>query len=188
MDTSRGIVRNQQRLRVRNALVIVVALAALFCAGYVMPFDGDAGNASPMNEVAPATRLRKQDSAFSLLIEAYRQFHNHLIQSDYDRQRRAAARLPDRESRRQALALVERERDLRVRKLCTQLATFAVAYDYSRQRDQRNEGISVPRAVDADAAAEELKEFVVIVPPAGNSSKPGTIPADAVLRDKQPSR
>ena len=85
-------------------------------------------------------------------------------------------------ARNEVLTLAKQERELRVRKLCVQLGNFGIAYDHARQTDQEREGVTVPHEVNTDAAADVLKDFVVITPPSGRS-----LPADAVLRDKRPA-
>jgi len=106
--------------------------------------------------------LRNQDAAFSLLIEAYQQVQNGLIQSDYNARLQAAAKLTDMEQRRRVIALARQERDLRVQKLTGQLGNLSTTYDYARQRDEREAGIAVPSNVDPRAAAAKLRDFLVI--------------------------
>ena len=139
------------------------------------------------NPPVAEANLQTQDFAFSLLIETYRQFQNNLIEFDYENRRCAANSLTNGVARQEAIGLAEQERELRVRKLCVQLGSLGLSYDYSRKNDERNEGLTVPHQVNTDAAAEELKDFIVVVPSKGN--KPSTsIPADAVLRDQPPGR
>ena len=83
-------------------------------------------------------------------------------------------------ARAQASALAKQERELRINKLCVQLGNMAIAYDHARQNDELREGVTVPHEVNTDAAADALKDFVVITP-AGPA-----IPAETVLRDRRP--
>jgi len=113
--------------------------------------------------------LRNQDAAFSLLIRAYRQVikayqqvQNGLIQSDYDVRLQAAAKLTGAEQPRRVIALARQESDLHVQKLSAQLGNLSTTYDYARQRDEREAGISVPSNVDPKTAAATLLDFVVI--------------------------
>jgi hypothetical protein len=151
------------------------ALAGLFCtstfASELAPGRSD-----------PVAELRHQDSAFSLLIEVYRQLQSRLIESDYDARLKAAADLPDLKIRRRVTALAKQEHDLRIKKLYGQLGNLATTYDYARQRDEREAGVAVPSAIDTATAAESLKNFVVITP-AGGDSLSSVIPARTVLLD-----
>lgn len=162
---------------------MAVVVASFFC----VPLP--AVTVTEQKQSDPATEIRTQDSAFSLLIESYRQLQNNLIQSDYEARVRAAAQLPDRAGRDHVIALAKTERDLRVRKLCVQLGNMGLAYDYSRRLDEHREGITVPHAVNTDAAAKQLKNFVILVPPDNDAtnypSEP--IPAKVILRDKPPA-
>jgi hypothetical protein len=139
----------------------------------------------------PVSELRNRDSAFSLLIEAFRQLQSRLIQTDYEARLRAAAQLDNLKTRRQVVVLAKQERDLRLKKLYGQVATLNTTYDYSRKVDEREAHVVVPSNVDTAAAARKLKDFVVITPasaglPDSNDGK--TIPASVVLADGAPTR
>ena len=138
----------------------------------------------------PVSELRNRDSAFSLLIEAFRQLQARLIQSDYEARLRAAASLDNLKTRRKVVVLAKQERDLRLKKLYGQLATLNTAYDYSRDIDEREARVVVPKNVDTVAAAAKLKDFVVLTPASvglPSSSAEKTIPASFVLAADAPT-
>ena len=138
----------------------------------------------------PVSELRNDDSAFSLLIEAYRQLQNNIIQVDYDARLQAASGLTDVKTRRQVIALAKQERELRLRKLYGQVSNLSTTYDLNRQRHEREAGIEVPSTVDTTAAAEKLKDFVVLTPATENVSDIASIksvPARTVLLDTRPT-
>lgn len=151
------------------------ALTALFCVSTFASEITSEDSAEPKAD--PIAELRHQDSAFSILIEAYRQLQSYLIQSDYDTRLKAAGELTDLKTRRRVTVLATQERDLRMKKLYGQLDNLTTAYDYARQRDERAAGVETPSAVDTTAAAERLKDFVVITPDAG------AMPARTVFLD-----
>ena len=96
------------------------------------------------------------------------------------------ADLSDLKTRRRVTVLAKQERDLRMKKLYGQLGNLATTYDYTRQRDEREAGVHVPNAIDTAAAAEKLKDFVVIAPAMGDSISSGRLqvmPASTVLLD-----
>ena len=140
-----------------TGLRTLAALAALALAALL-----SAGASAQEKKPDVVGELRNQDAAFSLLIEAYQQVQNGLIQSDYDARLQAAAKLTDVEQRRRVIALARQERDLRVQKLSGQLGNLSTTYDYARQRDEREAGIAVPSNVDTRAAAVKLRDFLVI--------------------------
>jgi hypothetical protein len=138
----------------------------------------------------PVSELRNRDSAFSLLMEAFRQLQSQLIQTDYESRLRAAAQLDNLKTRRQVIVLAKQERDLRLKKLYGQLETLNTTYDYSREIDQREAHVIVPKNVDTVAAANKLKNFVVITPAAAglpSSAREKTIPASYVLAADAPT-
>jgi len=104
------------------------------------------------------------DSAFSLLLETYRQFQNNLIQSDCRNRLSAAASLSDVTTRKKVIALARQERDLRLKRLTAQLVAFSAAYDHSCRHAEREFGVTSRAEVDMKGAARELRGFVVIAP------------------------
>ena len=112
----------------------------------------------------PVSDLRNQDSAFSLLIESYRQMQTFMIEGDYDKRLRGASLVKDAKDREHIETLAAQERDLRLAKLRTTLGGFNAAYDTSRHESERNAGIQVPSEVDINAANEKLRKFVPFTP------------------------
>jgi hypothetical protein len=176
-------------LALGSALAVALICTASY-AGNLNPSDGSTDPAATGQKSDPVSELRNQDGAFSILIEAYRQLQSHLIQADYEARVGAAARLTDLKVRRQVTVLARQERDLRLQKLYGQLTTMSTAYDYTRQRDEREAGIDEPSHVDTAAAAEKLKDFVVLTPAGDSRADIGsvkTMPATTVLLDTRPS-
>lgn len=119
----------------------------------------------------PVCEVQAQDSAFSLLIEAYRQFQSRQIQLDYESRLRAAAGLgkeadslvigttlnSTRTLRAWIEVLAEKERDLRLEQLQTRVVNFATAYQCARKGDELAVEQPVPSKVNIPAAAQQLK-------------------------------
>jgi len=119
----------------------------------------------------PVCELQAQDSAFSLVIEAYRQFQSRQIELDYEARLKAAADLgqgPDslviattltstRTMRAWIEALAEKERDLRLEQLQTRVANFTTVYHCARKADEIAVEHPVASKVDAGVAAQQLK-------------------------------
>lgn len=112
----------------------------------------------------PVSNLRNQDSAFSLLIESYRQMQTFMIEGDYDKRLRAAALVKDPKERGHIETLAAQERELRLAKLHGMLEGFGAAYDTSRRESERAAGIHVESEVDIKAANEKLRKFVPFTP------------------------
>jgi hypothetical protein len=167
----------------------VVLVATTFAAEINARDDSATASATGRN-TNPVSELRNDDSAFSLLIEAYRQFQNHLIQMDYNARLHAASLLTDIKVRRQVTVLAKQERELRIRKLYGQVDNLSTTYDLNRQRLEREAGVEAPSTVDTTAAAEKLRNFVVLTPATESASDIGsikTIPARTVLLDTRPA-
>ncbi len=176
-------------LALGSALAVALICTASY-AGNLNSSDEPTGSAATEQKTDPVSELRNQDGAFSILIEAYRQLQSHLIQSDYQARLEAADHLADVKVRRQVIVLARQERDLRLQKLYGQLTNMSTTYDYSRQRDEREAGVDVPSHVDTAAAAEKLKDFVVLTPAGDSRADIGSvksIPATTVLLDTRPS-
>jgi len=125
---------------------------------FLMSVFGD-NSRGARSSVDAAPELRNQDAAMSLLLEAFRQIQDSVIQSDYDSRIRAAQSLGDVEVRQTVAILADIERHLRSRKLGKQVGNLLTAYEYARKSDEREAGVSVPSAVDLEAAANTLKDF-----------------------------
>jgi len=151
----------------------------------------------------PVCQIQSQDAAFSLLMETYRQFQSYQIQADYQERQRAIAGMRDggdslvisstskgqQTLRTFMLALAQREYDLRMQKLQTEVVNFQSAYGCVRRMDEEEAGEPVSSRVDMRAAADQLKNFVILS--SGpllradlRSAKP--VPASAVLVDAPP--
>jgi hypothetical protein len=152
----------------------------------------------------PVCELRAQDSAFSLLIEAYRQFQSRQIQIDYERRLRSAANLgnqPDslvigttlnstRTLRAWVEVLAEKERDLRLEQLQTRVVNFATAYQCVRKEDETALEEPVANKGDAPAAARELKTLRMLALGSPVSADFQTVvsrPAASIFLDSPPT-
>ena len=152
----------------------------------------------------PVCELQAQDSAFSLLIEAYRQFQSRQIQIDYERRLRSAAELgnqPDslvigttlhstRTLRQRVEVLAEKERDLRLEQLQTRVVNFATAYQCARRGDESALEKPVANKADAGAASRELKTLRVLALGSPASADFPTVvsrPAASIFLDSAPA-
>jgi hypothetical protein len=113
-------------------------------------------------QVKAASEPEKQDTAFSLLIEAFGEVQGAFIENDYQTQLQAAGSMADTASRRHACELAGQERDLRLGKLKRQLTEMALTYHYSRQTDERDTAASESEKVDPAAASRSLRTFILI--------------------------
>jgi hypothetical protein len=148
----------------------------------------------------PVCELRSQDAAMSLLLEAYRQFQSHQIESDFEGRLKAAnAMSQERGSlviassstgvqtlRAFVVMLAEKERDLRFEQLQTQVVNFRSAYGCARRIDEEQLDTTVPTAIDTRKAASKLRNFNIIAPGTlarANFRSPRAISASTVLLD-----
>jgi hypothetical protein len=138
----------------------------------------------------PISELRNQDTAFSLLMEAFRQIQGRIIQNDYEARIRAAHALSDLKTRRYVAELAKEERDLRVEKLYHQLGNLNLTYDHARRDDARALAVAdVPVHIDTGHVAKTLMDFVFVAPTAPDKNgeiKATTVPARDYLLDKMP--
>ncbi len=136
------------------------ALATWAVVGLIglTPALAPAANA-PGSSPNPVLELQNQDAALSLLLEAFRQAQTSLIQADYDSRLLAANSLTEAGARRSVALLADLERDLRTEKLTRQLRNLLRAYECARRDDEHDAGLSVPSAVDLEAAATRLRDF-----------------------------
>jgi len=163
----------------------VCALAILWAASMAVPrlqaqTDAvrDPGEDTDTGHVA---KIQNQDSAFSLVLEAYRQFQSYIIQHDYEAQLAAARQLPDRFARWEAIALAKKERQLRVNRLGTRLLELSATYGYARRQEEQADGVNAPSAVDPADASEKLHDFVVIAPDPQSGNAARSIPVTTLL-------
>lgn len=138
----------------------------------------------------PISELRNQDTAFSLLMEAFRQIQGRIIQNDYEARIRAAHALSDLKTRRYVAELAKEERDLRVEKLYHQIGNLSLTYDHTRRDDTRALAVAdAPEHIDTKRAAKTLMDFVFVAPTAPDKNgeiKATAVPAKNYLLDKMP--
>lgn len=169
-------------------LAMVMMAAGAMAA---VSFAGDSVGAKLRTYCDPVCELRTQDAVFSLLVEAFREYHGYQIEKDYAYRVEAASQInvdrtgffiEDHSPTMQRLQefvmlLAGKERDLRVAHLQVQVENLETAYNCVRRRDERSIGQVVPSQVDTRAAAANLREFVIV--------KPGSL-AKADLKNSKP--
>jgi hypothetical protein len=146
----------------------------------------------------PVCELRSQDSAFSLLLEVFRQHQAYRIETDYQYRLQRIAEKQDHDSeffiesnseglkmlRRFVYGLARQERGLRMVKLETQVSNLQAAYSCVRKIDEDYLGEKVAKNLDRRAAQEKIKDLVIIHPDTlakGDVTHARTVPADLVL-------
>ena len=151
----------------------------------------------------PVCEVQAQDSAFSLMIEAYRQFQGRQIQLDYEARLRAAAGLgkdadsliigttlnSTRTLRAWIEVLAEKARDLRLEQLQTRVVNFSTAYHCARKGDELAVEQSVPSKVDMPAAAHQLKTLRLLAlgsPTKADFQRVTSTPAADIFLDAAP--
>jgi hypothetical protein len=180
------------RVMKHKGLALWLTLSVLICPFSFSAETKDEAAPQSVTENTPTNavlELRNQDSAFSLLIEAFRQVQGRVIQTDYEAHIKAANGLDGLEARRRVVALANEERDLRVKKLYHQLGNLCTTYDTTRHDDERAANVEVPVNVDTTHAAKTLMDFVFIAPAPNDKSdenKTQAIPAGSYLLDKLP--
>jgi hypothetical protein len=177
-----------------KGLALGLTLSMLVCTSSfsVESTDGSVSQPSTQTKSAdPIAELRNQDSAFSLLIEAFRQVQGRIIQNDYEARIKAANSLSDLKTRRYVVGLAKEERNLRVEKLYHQIGNLDLTYDHTRRDDERALTVAdVPMHLDAGHAAKTLMDFVFVAPTAPDKNgeiKTTTVPAKNYLLDKMPN-
>ena len=153
----------------------------------------------------PVCEVQAQDSAFSLLIETYRQFQGRQIQLDYESRLRAAAGLgkeadsliigatlnSTRTLRAWIEVLAEKERDLRLEQLQTRVVNFTTAYQCARKGDELAADQPVPSKVDMPAAAQQLKTLRLLAlgsPTKADFQRVTSTPAADIFLDTAPAK
>jgi hypothetical protein len=148
----------------------------------------------------PICELRSQDTAFAMLIEAFREFQSHQIQTDFDQRLRAIAGIGEErgsliiQTKLQGVQtfrflveeLAKKERDLRMERLQTQVANFHTAYGCMRRVDEEEIGELVAKRVDTKAAAAKLRTFSIVAlgsPATADYRVVKAVPASAVFLD-----
>jgi hypothetical protein len=178
-----------------TGLALGLTLSMLVCTPSfcIEPTDAPATRpAAQSKSVDPIAELRNQDTAFSLLMEAFRQIQGRIIQNDYEARIKAAHALSDLKTRRYVAELAKEERDLRVEKLYHQIGNLNLTYDHARRDDARALAVAdVPVHLDTGHAAKTLMDFVFVAPTAPDRNgeiKATTVPAKNYLLDKMPDR
>jgi hypothetical protein len=157
-----------------------------------------------LRDCDPVCEVQAQDSAFSLLIEAYRQFQSYQIEQDFQARLRAAAGLNERENgtliidtHSQALQtlrawveeLARKERELRFEQLHERVANFHTAYNCARRLDEDEVGFPVANRVDTRSAANEIRSYNIIA--LGSATTPlrtvKASPASSIFFDAPPA-
>ena len=162
-----------QSLKIALLIGFAVGLAARTQAASTSPrtVEPTAVAKRITNHCDPVCELRAQDSAFALLIEAYREFQSRQIELDYEARLRAAAGLgkdadslvidttlnSTRTLRAWIEVLAEKERELRLQQLQTRVANFTTAYHCARKDDEL--AVEQPVAIKPgpEAAARQLR-------------------------------
>ncbi|NQU11813.1 hypothetical protein HQ590_13545 [bacterium] len=149
--------------------------AALLAAGVLAVSAGGAPPVATATTVRspadPVAEMQNQDSAFSLLMECYRQLQLSLIEIEYEHRLDEADKVTDSTARKLARAEAEHHAEERVRKLGSDLENMLVAYQAARSHREREAGIRVPHQVDRHKAARALREYVAFQPPDEGSDR-----------------
>jgi hypothetical protein len=139
------------------------------------------------NPADPMSELQNQDTAFSLLIEGFREVQGRIIQNDYQARIKAANALDDLKTRRRVVKLAKEERQLRIEKLYHQIGNLTLTYRRAQDDDSQAVAVDVPVHVDTGHAATTLTHYVFIAPAALDKDgeiKTTTVPAMNYLLDK----
>jgi hypothetical protein len=140
-------------------------------------------------ESGPISKLQNQDTAFSILIEAFRQIQGRIIQNDYEACITTANARCDLKTHRIVVKLAEQERELRVEKLDYQIVNLDLAYEHTRRDDAHAVAVDVPVHIDAVHAAKSLMDDVFIAPTAPDKDgkvETTTVPARDYLLGRTP--
>ena len=172
--------------RYRTARPLVLALAMLFVPPCIRKVQAEGGQNVPGvgTKGMSASEVRIHDSAFSLLLETYRQFQNNLIQIDYSNRLSAVASLTDIAVRKEVGALAAQERDQRLKRLAAQLIVFSATYARTWPGPAREVTAASNAGANIKAVTEQLRSFVVIAPAGDGRQDAGTFqtfPSSAVL-------
>ena len=189
------------------ALVVgwAIGLAGTVEAASTAPRSADSSTVSKRitKYCDPVCEIQAQDSAFSLLIEAYRRFQVRQIQMDYESRLRAAAGLgaqadslvigttlnSTRTLRAWVEALAEKERELRLEQLQTRVANFSSVYKCARKADEAAIDQPVASKVNPQTASEQLKTLRVLAlgaPSKANFQTVTSTPASIMFLDTPP--
>jgi hypothetical protein len=186
---------------------VKIVLALVICGGNLVVRGGELSSSSVRHRVLkycdPVCELQSQDSAFSLLIEVYRQNKAHRIQSQYESRLSTASAMSKengslliqadsegiRTLRTWVLELAKKERDLSMKELQQDVVNYETAYGCSRRVDEQEIGVTVPKRIDTETAAAELQTYSIVA--LGSTADQSfhvvrPIPASTVLLDSAP--
>jgi hypothetical protein len=163
-------------MKYRQTALVLAVLAMTLMAGETARAREGSVDSRILKYCDPVCEIEAQDRAYSILIEAYRQFRSYQIQNDYMARLRAAAGLSDevgslvidatldgvRTLRAWVIELARKERDLRMEQLQVQVANFHTAYGCARKLDEEDIETRVPSKVDTGTAAQALKRYNVV--------------------------
>jgi hypothetical protein len=174
-----------------KGVALGLTLTMLVCTSSFSAECKDAPVVRPAVQIesaGPFSELQNQDTAFSILIEAFRQIQGRIIQNDYEACITAANALSDLETHRSVVELAKQERELREAKLDHQIGNLNLAYDQTR-RDDAQAAVAVDVRVPSDTghAAKTLMDDVFIAPSAPDKDgeiKTTTVPIKDYLLDK----
>jgi len=188
-----------------GTMALIIGLVVTAEAASTTPRNTDSSPVS--NRITkycdPVCELKAQDSAFSLLIETYRQFQSRQIQIDYEARLRSAAGLgkeadslvisttlnSTRTLRAWIEVLAEKERDLRLEQLQSRVVNFSTVYNCARRNDAVALDQTVANKADPGAAAEQLKTLRVLVlgsPTKADFQAVTSVPASSMFLDSPP--
>jgi len=192
-------------MKMYGTIVLIVGLAVTVEAASATPrsVDGSAVSQRITKYCDPVCELNAQDSAFSLLIEAYRQFQSRQIQIDYESRLRAAAGLgaqadslvigttlnSTRTLRAWVEVLAEKERELRLEQLQARVVNFSSVYKCARKEDEAAIDQPVASKVNPETASEQLKTLRVLAlgsPAKTDFQTVTSVPASTMFLDIPP--
>lgn len=156
-----------------------------------------------LKDCDPVCELQVQDAAFSMLMEAYRQFQSFQIEQDFQARLRAASGMSDADQgsliidtqskslqtmRAWVEELARKERELRLQQLSSRVTNFRTAYNCVRRLDESDIGHPVSSHVDMRAAASELKTFRIVAlgPTTAKLQTVQSSPAATIFLDAEP--
>jgi hypothetical protein len=188
-----------------GTIALLVGLAISVKAASTDPRSVDSSTVSKRitKYCDPVCELKAQDSAFSLLIEAYRQFQSRQIQIDYETRLRSAANLgkeadslvisttlnSTRTLRAWVEVLAEKERDLRLEQLQGRVVNFSTVYNCARRSDNAALDQPVANQTDPETASEQLKTLRVLAlgsPTKADLRAVTSVPAATLFLDSPP--
>ena len=121
--------------------------------------------------------LQVRDTAFSMLMEAYRQFQSYQIEQDFQARLRSASAMNEGDQgslmidtqskslqtmRAWVEELARKERELRMHQLSSRVTNFRTAYNCARRLDESEIGYAVSSRVDMRSAASQLKNLRIV--------------------------